>query len=378
MKPRLLLALALLVCAPGASPRAQSRQAEEEWPRVTRLSDRVIVLTLDGWQRDNTVIVASKRGLVLVDADTSQSYGRQIRDIARRELGRDDFVYVVNTHDDWDHTGGNQAFAGATIIGQRQCYEMLKRQRQHQAEEVAKEQAWASAETVKAREALAKAAHGSDAAGEAANTLARLRRYADDLSNNFQITPPNLVYEDRLLLDLGDLTVRLLYFGRAHKEGDTLVLVPEEHLLMTGDLAFDSAIAAQVEGGRYQGAFDVPRWLEALHEVLDGGTTLVHVVKGHASIESGEWLAVRRRYLSRLWEGVQAARARGATVDQAVKELSLQAAFPDMIQWDPKVAASELARRHAALIRLFWERGITGGLPLAVPAGLPSADRHRP
>ena len=340
--------LALEMAAVGQRP-------DGPWPRVRRLGDRVLVLTLDGWQRDNTVIIASRHGLVLVDADTSQSYGRQIREIARRELGRDDFVYVIDTHDDWDHTGGNQAFAEATIIGQRRCYEALKLQRQNQGEEVAKERAWADEETEKARAALNKAAPGSDAAANAANALTRLRRYADDLATGFAVTPPNLVFEDRLLLDLGDLTVRLLYFGRAHKEGDSLVFVPEEGLLMTGDLGFDAGIITQIEGGRYQGPLDIAHWLAALDEVLGSGTAVTHVVEGHASIESGEWLAVRAAYLRRLWEGVRSARARGVSIDEAARELSLGAAFPDVKSWTPTVEPAELARRHDRLIRIFWE-----------------------
>ncbi len=355
------------VAAGAASQSAWqgTRNSAGAWPRVQRLSPRVLVITLDPAQKDNTVVLAGRRGLVLIDTDTSQSYARELKAIVKRELGRGDFAYIINTHDDWDHTGGNQVFAGASIIGQLKCYEILHRQQQTEAEEVKKERKWALDMVASAKARLAKrgADYDETKAQRDRDAIVRFGRYADDLGHGFRVTPPNVVFTDRMVLDIGDLTVRLIYFGRAHKEGDTLVYVAEEKLLMSGDLSFDTDIVGEVAQERYQGQWDVSRWLEALHEVMDDTPGVTSVVHGHDNIDTGAWLSVRRRYLNELWEGVLSARRRGLALGQAADEMSLDGPFAYMKNSNPTVDTTELQRRHRKLVEMFWEQA--GHIPFA-------------
>src|SRR5262249_57704694 len=47
---------------------------------------------------------------------------------------------------------------------------------------------------------------------------------------------PRLVFEKRLTLWLGKLEVDLLQLGRGHTKGDTVVWLPQEKILFSGDL----------------------------------------------------------------------------------------------------------------------------------------------
>jgi len=59
------------------------------------------------------------------------------------------------------------------------------------------------------------------------------------LSEGFTPIPPSNIFNDRMSIDLGDLTLKLYYFGRANSGSDILIQVLEEELLITGDLFLD-------------------------------------------------------------------------------------------------------------------------------------------
>jgi len=50
------------------------------------------------------------------------------------------------------------------------------------------------------------------------------------------LTWPTLVFEQRLTLWLGKLQVEIMQLGRGHTKGDTVVWLPEERILFSGDL----------------------------------------------------------------------------------------------------------------------------------------------
>jgi len=50
------------------------------------------------------------------------------------------------------------------------------------------------------------------------------------------LTWPTLVFERRLTLSLGKLQVEIMQLGRGHTKGDTVVWLPQEKILFSGDL----------------------------------------------------------------------------------------------------------------------------------------------
>ena len=79
----------------------------------------------------------------------------------------------------------------------------------------------------------------SDEAKNLHHRIAFDERLHKGLSEGFKLIPPSKTFNDRMTLDLGDLTLKLYYFGRAHSGSDILIQVPEEELLLTGDLFLD-------------------------------------------------------------------------------------------------------------------------------------------
>ena len=91
---------------------------QDEWPfRVNRVTDRIVVFQTGNYFEDAYVtVIMTKKGLIVVDTGGFPTLAEQYKKKIKEVLGRDDFIYVINTHDNIDHTGGNQAFAGAPII----------------------------------------------------------------------------------------------------------------------------------------------------------------------------------------------------------------------------------------------------------------------
>lgn len=53
-----------------------------------------------------------------------------------------------------------------------------------------------------------------------------------------EIVPPDLTYNDRTTLHVGDIEVRIIHPGVAHTTGDSLVWLPGQRVVFTGDLVF--------------------------------------------------------------------------------------------------------------------------------------------
>ena len=79
------------------------------------------------------------------------------------------------------------------------------------------------------------------------------------------------------MLDLGDIRIRMYFFGRAHSGSDILIHIPEEKLLLTGDLFLDGNWLPLFAG---QPKLDIPRWIEVLHTVLDERDEVKQIIPG--------------------------------------------------------------------------------------------------
>lgn len=77
------------------------------------------------------------------------------------------------------------------------------------------------------------------------------------------LTWPNLVFENTLTLWLGQREVRILHLGRGHTKGDTIVWLPADRILFSGDLVEYGA--TPYTGDAY--LRDWPHTLDALREL---------------------------------------------------------------------------------------------------------------
>lgn len=263
-----------------------------------------------GWCLNNAGVVTDGTATLLVDTAATE---RRARLLARRiaESGAPAPRTVVNTHHHGDHTYGNAVFAPeATLIGHAACRtELLATGHQLHA-------VWPEVD------------------------------YGET-----PLTPPTVTYTDSLTVHVGATEVRLIHPGVAHTVGDTLVWLPEQRIVFTGDLVFHGGTPF-VFMGSLSGSL---RALDVLR-ALDART----VVPGHGPVTGPEVYDEVERYLRYVDALARRGRAAGRTPLEVAREADL----------GPFAALAESERLVANLHRAYAELdGCVPGAPLDAVAG---------
>jgi glyoxylase-like metal-dependent hydrolase (beta-lactamase superfamily II) len=68
--------------------------------------------------------------------------------------------------------------------------------------------------------------------------LQGMQSYNRDKAEGTTIAIPNLSFEDKYLVEMGDMKIEVLYLGPSHDPGDTQVWLPERSIMIAGDIAF--------------------------------------------------------------------------------------------------------------------------------------------
>jgi cyclase len=127
-------------------------------------------------------------------------------------------------------------------------------------------------------------------------------------------TPPNVTYASKLVLYQGQREIDLLHLGRGHTGGDTVVFLPKERIVCTGDL-MESRLA-------YMGDAFFDEWvttLEALKK-LDFAVDL----PGHGVPFTDKGLITAfQSYLTDLIKQGTAFRKQGVSADDAARRMDL-------------------------------------------------------
>ncbi len=319
--------LGALACAPAASP------AEGPTVKVERLSDRVLVARAPLLGVNNVTVIATRKGLVLIDSAACPSVAGQLKQAIEQQLGRTDWAYVINTHVH-EHTGGNILFKSVPIIGHENAVDDTRKMAALLASE---ENKASSLRFVHGKiEELQKKLDGAADAigdGEALRAqLALLRGIESDIVKGFELVAPTMRFTDELTLDMGDLTIHALYVGGVHSASDILVHVPEEKLVVAGSCCnpFFPSIGDTVR-------------------LAD----LERVVPSHAEVAGRELAERRRDYYRDLLAGVADARRQGLTLEKTQAALGLEQRFPYMR--DVRVFQGTREERHAANVAAVWK-----------------------
>ena len=314
---------------------------------VQRLSERVLVLTEDSPMENNVVAIATTRGIVVVDSTGSPCTAAGFRERIIKEFGRDDFALLINTHHHWDHAWGNQVFADLPVVGHVNSQASWRG---------AANSAAGMAERATGRiQAAADGLASSDPDSAEAARLRRERdfqtRIRDGLEKNFLITPPTISFTDEMTIYQGDITLKLIFFGRAHSGADILILIPEEKILLTGDIFLDQGWLPLFAG---QTVLDIPRWLEVLEDVLSEQLDVQTVIPGHQRLWDRKKLVLWQGYISDLWAGVQQAKAEKCSTEEVIERFPLEEKY--MYLKELNHSDQELKQYQERNVRAFWRQ----------------------
>lgn len=296
---RRLLACCCLFLLLGLAATAQAQQG------LTKVAENVYsyVNVKPGTPQNsfaaNAGIVIGTRGVLVVDSLVSAKEARRfIADI--RRITHKPIRFLVDTHSHLDHALGNSEFRrlGATII----CQEL---------------------------DARSLAANGpSQLAGAASYGLS-----AEDMKGTV-LALPDLTFPDRLRIDLGGVSVELVYPGPSHTTGSIFVHIPERKVVFTGDILFTDFHPFLAEG-------DLANWPKALDAVAALGAQ--SIIPGHGPLSTVKDIADMKEYLVIFDAKARELAAQGG--DPAVLAAELKKVLPPRSQGDGLIAAN-LALRY--------------------------------
>ncbi|MBA2588407.1 MAG: MBL fold metallo-hydrolase [Alphaproteobacteria bacterium] len=275
----------------------------------------------------NLVVIVNKDDVVIVDSGTSPAAARAF--VADIKLLTDKPVrYVVNTHWHYDHTDGNSIFGPEVqIIAHdyvRQAIEKFDILHNEPFRSSTRNAPQAMIDRFREQLAAEKDPRQRVVLQKKlADTEAAARAFVQDIKE-IKPTPPNVTYTDRLVLYRGGREIDLLFLGRGHTGGDTVVFLPRERIVCTGDL-MESRIA-------FMGSAFFDEWLKTLDALkrLDFTVDL----PGHGAPFTDKGLITAfQSYLSDVLAQVAKLRAQGVLADEAARRVDLTAHakdFPDI------------------------------------------------
>lgn len=331
MRAKFVVPLALLLLAAAG---AMAETVEGLPVHIKKFESGVIRVWLgDHVSSTATVAIPTSKGIVIVDTTGEPRVDRELRRIIGRELGRDDFVMLINTHEHADHVGGNEVYADCEIVGHELVAAAMAPQEGNRQQAID----WGTRRVGALETQIASLKEGAPEAPRLHEELviAKLRLAAAPTER--RSVPPTRTFADRLDLELGDTKLELYYIGGMHTSSDIAILVPKHRLLLTGDTMADVwltetpgclASFAAHPGVRH----DFPLLLKNWNLLLGRRADITTVVTGHWNGEvTWPGFEARVKYIEALWEGVQRMAAAGATLDAVQAEYAMRTRFPELV-----------------------------------------------
>ena len=246
------------------------------------------------WGYSNAGLVIDGDQSLLVDTlfdelMTAQMLGEMQ---ARTRVSAGEITQLVNTHANGDHTFGNRLVTNARIIASAAG-----------AEEMAHEAP---------PEFMAELMSQTKELGD-------LGKYLEAIFGAFQfdgieLRLPDETFRGQKTLRVGDKQVELIEVGPAHTGGDTIVYVPADKVVYTGDILF-------VEGTPIMWAGPVRNWLAACDLMLE--KDIETVVPGHGPVTDKDGIRSMRSYLAYVEQETKKRHAAGLNAWDAAQDIAL-------------------------------------------------------
>jgi glyoxylase-like metal-dependent hydrolase (beta-lactamase superfamily II) len=272
-------------------------QADLAEKKVTfeRLSEHAYAYTAEG--DPNTGIIIGDDAVLVADTQATpvmaQDVIRRIREVTDKPI-----KYVLLTHYHAVRVLGASAYGADHVIASQDTYDLI----------------------VERGEADMKSEIGR---------FPRLFRSVESVPG---LTWPTLTFRGEMTLWLGTLEVRIMQLGRGHTKGDTVVWLPQEKVLLSGDLVEYGA--TPYAGDAY--FQDWPHTLDAIaalrpEKLVPGRGAALKTPR-----EVADGLAGTRAFVSALYERVKAGAAEGRDLNAIYKDTfaALQPTFGDWVIFD--------------------------------------------
>jgi glyoxylase-like metal-dependent hydrolase (beta-lactamase superfamily II) len=273
--------------------RKFASQADLQEKQVTfaELAPGAYAYTAEG--DPNTGIIVGDVGVMVIDTQATPVMAADV--IARiRSVTDKPITHVVLSHYHAVRVLGASAYGAHTTIASRGTYELIVERGQQDFE-------------------------------SEAGRFPRLFRSVESVPG---LTWPNIVFDDKLTVFLGKRRVEIMHLGRGHTKGDTVVWLPEDKVLFSGDLVEFGATP-------YTGDAYLSDWPQTLANLRALGAEKLVPGRGDAlttpeTVEAA--ISGTQEFLTQMFESVKQGRAAGKELNQIYTE-TYQVLQPQFGHW---------------------------------------------
>ncbi len=206
----------------------------------------------------NSTFIITRKGVIVVDTRPTPMEADKVMAEIRKHTDLP-IMFAINTHFHGDHTFGNQVFdESASIIAHKNVRKTLisKFGAQH---------------------------------------LELFKTFGLPGMDDVKLTPPNLVYEKSMNIDLGGFHLELIHSGRGHTDGDTYIYLPSLRTIIAGDLVFNKKFP-------FMGHAYVDEWIKCLIDMENLDAEII--IPGHGPVSGKPIVTRMKHYLMHLKESV--------------------------------------------------------------------------
>lgn len=259
---------------------ASAADLEEKKVTFEQISEHAWAYTAEG--DPNTGIIIGDDAVLVADTQATPAMAadviRRIREVTDKPI-----KYVVLTHYHAVRVLGASAYQPQQILASQDTYDLIvERGEQDKASEIGRfPRLFQNLETVPAG-----------------------------------LTWPTMTFTGKMTLWLGKLEVQLLQLGRGHTKGDTVVWLPQERAMLSGDLV-------EFDATPYAGDAYFQDWPQTLNNIAAlNPLALVPgrgpALRGEAQVQKG--LQVTRDFVSDVWASVKAGADAGRDLRKVYEE----------------------------------------------------------
>ncbi len=291
---------------------------------VRRVTNRVITLSMSNLgMHTNVTVIESQKGLVVIETEITPYIMDRIKEAAEKYLKRDDWIYVINTHNHLHHAGGDIVFENAQVVGHETM--SMNWLRDLLKTEEGRSRYCDIVGTTQGIERLSKMLKESSPTVAQRQELRRrirfMREVEREIMNGFEVRDPDMSFSDRLNLDLGDVHLELVYWGDAICHSSIFAHIIEDKML----------VGMGMGTGQWLPGFygkvnldSIRRGISILDKLYNNDFHVDLMIGVHSSdlIETKHQFRQRHEYLQDLLDGLTQAKKQGLSTQQVKDDFS--------------------------------------------------------
>ena len=286
------------------------------------------------WGESNSGLISGRTQSILIDTEWDVKLTKTLVDRIDPVIHSKPITKIINTHGDGDHCWGNQLFTDQEIIASTATQQGMYHVKPEMLQLIKK------TSSIAQHIPIARCKHF----GHWFTHMLGSYDYSD-----VKITPATTTFDKELTISCDEHEVVLLEMESAHTDGDTLVYLPKDEILFSGDILF-------IQGTPVLWAGTPDNWIKALEKIIELKPKTI--VPGHGYFTDIAGVQRLIDYWQFVGHHLEQEFSRGANPVEAANKIALSNEFEKLgfLQWD----AAERILTSATTLYRHWSKATPG------------------